>query len=885
MEAIELLGRQSSSTNQSNDPNIGSAQGGSNSASAVVSTLTPVLLIAVVWFAAFLFLRRKFKRRYSPRSFLSILHEGARTPELPDSLVGWIPTFWSIPDTHVLQHHSLDGFLLLRLLKICVVSCFVGCLITWPVLFPVDATGGAGKTQFDLLTMANISNNYYRYFAHAGCAYLFFGFIMFMITRESIYYINLRQAFLMSHFYAARLSSRTVLFTSVPDEYLDEKRLRDVFGPQVRKIWIPTDTKELDDMVEERDKTSLKLEASEVKLIKLANKARVKSQKGSDGNVGQEEEQVGDHSASGSVAARWIRPKDRPTHRLKPLIGKKVDSIDWCRSNLETLIPKVEAEQAKHRGLEAKKVNAVFIEFTSVVEAQIAYQSLAHHQPLHMSPRFTGMSPEEVIWSNLKIQWYSRVIRGFATTGAVVATIIFWSIPVAFVASISHVDALIKVLPWLSFINKIPKAILGVVTGLLPVVLLAVLMALLPIYLRLMARLKGDPTKSAVELSVQSSYFGFQVVQVFLVATLGSAASAAVGDIIKNPTDATTLLATTLPTASTFYLSYFILQGLGVVSGMLVGLVGLVISKVLSLVLDTTPRKMYKRWASLSGLGWGTVFPVYTNLFVIAICYACIAPMVLFFAGAGLWFFWFAYRYNLLYVYDADIDTKGLCYPKALQHLFVGLYIAELCLIGLFAIKANTPGGLGSLIMMIILLVFTILYNSSLSSALDPLLGYLPKTLEAEERSLLAAENAETVIASDDQSTPGVESKTEKAATTTTGLPPAPHKKPNFLVKFLKPHIYQDYATMRRLVPRDFGEITYAPEIERDAYFPPSVKSPPMLIWIPSDKAGVSKQEVKDTAAKGIPITDDGASFDDKGKIVWGQEPRTAPIYEEKVFY
>ena len=62
-------------------------------------------------------------------------------------------------------------------------------------------------------------------------------------------------------------------------------------------------------------------------------------------------------------------------------------------------------------------------------------------------------------------------------------------------------------------------------SGLLPVVLLAVLMALLPIILRAMAKLGGDPTKSAVELTVQNTYFAFQVVQVFLVATLGKHAA------------------------------------------------------------------------------------------------------------------------------------------------------------------------------------------------------------------------------------------------------------------------------------------------------------------------------------------------------------------------
>ena len=137
-----------------------------------------------------------------------------RTPNLSNTLFGWIPEFYAIPDTWILNHHTLDGFLFLRFLKLTVVMCLVGCLITWPILFPVNATGGGGLSQLDILTMANV-NNKWRYFAHAGCAILFFGFVLFMITRESIYYINLRQAYLLSPLYAARLSSRTVLYTSV----------------------------------------------------------------------------------------------------------------------------------------------------------------------------------------------------------------------------------------------------------------------------------------------------------------------------------------------------------------------------------------------------------------------------------------------------------------------------------------------------------------------------------------------------------------------------------------------------------------------------------------------------------------------------------------------
>jgi hypothetical protein len=132
-----------------------------------------------------------------------------------------------------------------------------------------------------------------------------------------------------------------------------------------------------------------------------------------------------------------------------------------------------------------------------------------------------------------------------------------------------------------------------------------------------MAKISGAPSLSQVELTVQNSYFAFQVVQVFLVTTISSAASAAVQSIIKNPSSATSLLSQNLPRASNFYISYIIVQGLSISASSLLQIAGLILAKLLGKLFDNTPRKMYKRWASLSGLGWGTLLPIYTNLAVI----------------------------------------------------------------------------------------------------------------------------------------------------------------------------------------------------------------------------------------------------------------------------
>jgi calcium permeable stress-gated cation channel len=248
-----------------------------------------------------------------------------------------------------------------------------------------------------------------------------------------------------------------------------------------------------------------------------------------------------------------------------------------------------------------------------------------------------------------------------------------------------------------------------------------------------------------------------------------------------------------------------------------------------------------------------------------------IAPLVLGFATIGLALFYLAYRYNILFVTETQIDTKGLIYPRALQHLMTGVYIGEICMIGLFGI-ATSPG---PLVLMVIFLVFTVLFHLSMSSALDPLLANLPKTLEAEEESLVA------------EIEEGNKASAEPAEKANNGdTLPEPHKKPSFIAKYFHPEIYTDFATLRRLVPQHFVDPNslYTPEIEQNAYYPPSVSSPTPLLWLPKDEAGVSTQEVADTS-KVIPVTDEGASLDEKNKLVWDTEGTRPPIWEDKTYY
>lgn len=93
-------------------------------------------------------------------------------------MFGWIKDFKNLKDEYILDHQSIDGYLFVRFFKMMIVLSFLGCVITWPVLFPVNATGGAGQKQLDMISMSNVSQtktNVNRYYAHAIVSVIFLG--------------------------------------------------------------------------------------------------------------------------------------------------------------------------------------------------------------------------------------------------------------------------------------------------------------------------------------------------------------------------------------------------------------------------------------------------------------------------------------------------------------------------------------------------------------------------------------------------------------------------------------------------------------------------------------------------------------------------------------
>lgn len=136
--------------------------------------------------------------------------------------------------------------------------------------------------------------------------------------------------------------------------------------------------------------------------------------------------------------------------------------------------------------------------------------------------------------------------------------------------------------------------------------------------MRVCAKQAGCVSISQAELYTQNTYFVFLVLQVFLVQTLANSFVSSIVTIVQDPSQVFTMLSSSIPTASNFYISYFIVQGLGIATSVLTQVVGCVIFNLLYKFLASTPRAMYNKWTTLSALTWGSLMPVYTNIAVIS---------------------------------------------------------------------------------------------------------------------------------------------------------------------------------------------------------------------------------------------------------------------------
>ncbi|CCG84511.1 protein of unknown function [Taphrina deformans PYCC 5710] len=825
---------------------------------AFVSSLAINFVVFCVFVLLFIVLRTRLHRIYEPRAYIEYLSEEKRMPKLPRKPWGWMGAIFRIilKKDIIIEKSGLDAYFFIRFLRMILIIFVPALLLVWPILLPLNIVDGVnsspsvGQTNvngLDRLAFGNVSRRHVtRYWAHLIMAYLFVIWICVVTLYEMLHYIEVRQEWLTSPKHRSKASATTILVTTIPKNLLDEDKLRSIYSSLpggVRNVWLNRDFSNLLVDVNNRDAIARQLELAELNLIKRARAQHLRDLKASPSS--KEELSKTESPGEEEKSYRYVTFDQRPKHRL-PLfswffslpnwmgIGKKVDTIHWCKAELVRRNVEIEGKQSDPGAY--RPMNSAFIQFNRQIAAHMAVQAVPHHTVKAMDPSYPEISPHDVIWSNMQMHWWERYIWVTVVWVVIIAATVFFAVPTAFIGTLAHVTDLVALFPWLSFLSTDKpgaKFWSGLVTGVLPPALLGLLLLLVPILLKLAARLQGHPTRKDVSLAVQNMYFLFLFVQLFLVITISSGVTTLIDRAIHNPGSIPQLLATNLPKAANFFFSYMLLQGLSGASGDLLQWWWITVHYVAT-SLTSTPRSKWKRWNNMRTNTWGTTYPKFTNLAAIGIIYSIIAPLIMFFVILAFMLFGIAQITSFMYVYDIVTDTGGLSFPKAIQQIFVGVYFLELSLTGLFFLVRHEDGtGVPckvQAILTIVLLVLTIVFQTLFYKNFHPLVNYLPLDSEVDDHgSNESSPLVSRTVTSDDQ-----------------GLIYRPAGKERAMNRQSRDdEDLEDVSSATAHMPTELISQTDRDKLLLEAFKHEALRRRTPIIWLPEDDLGIAADEVK----------------------------------------
>ena len=356
-----------------------------------------------------------------------------------------------------------------------------------------------------------------RYWAHLFCAVTVISWTLFRMYREKVNFIDVRQRFLTSPEHRLKASARTVLITNIPSEYRSKEALEalyDVFVDNDDRskltVWVNRDYKVLRDLVARRRSLRHDLEKAELRIQRLVNKryrktgeAVVLRQFGkeshehtpADDNEGADEgaDEEGEQSISRAFEAdcleetqvwhRYLKPSTasqicliqaengewKPVSFLKFWAAgkrKKASKIAWLRAEIarltiriDELLPKLDDEEL------FKKQNSAFVQFDRQMAAHMACSLVSHNLAGRMSPRFVEVSPHEIIWPNMGVTSFGRLIRTVIAVIIFTAMLFLWGIPTSILGSLSQLGNLSYSVAWLHWLQHWPSWIIGLISG------------------------------------------------------------------------------------------------------------------------------------------------------------------------------------------------------------------------------------------------------------------------------------------------------------------------------------------------------------------------------------------------------------------------------------
>jgi hypothetical protein len=164
----------------------------------------------------------------------------------------------------------------------------------------------------------------------------------------------------------------------------------------------------------------------------------------------------------------------------------------------------------------------------------------------------------DVLWANVGKTHSQLQIGQLVSTTLTVLLCLFWTVIIAFAASLSSVEGLREI----EFINDMLDALpwLEPLFAQLAPFIVVIVNALLKVILTIFSSFELPVSIATLEASLFTKLAWFMIIHNFFVASIGGASAAAFTDLIEDPTAIIDLLATSLPSQSTFHIQILLVN-------------------------------------------------------------------------------------------------------------------------------------------------------------------------------------------------------------------------------------------------------------------------------------------------------------------------------------
>lgn len=715
-ETSRLL--QASTTTPSNTTSPKTPPPAPNQTKIIKESCKVYLTAFAALFIAFLFVRPRCPKVYNFKKSFPDFH----VPVADDSfgIISWLWKVLGISDADIREQCGMDALTTIRVLESGVKLSLVG-VFNSIFLFPIYSTLGKGSRPKDpmySLSLSDMGKNNDGVYATTFAAYTLFGAAMYFIAQDFEWFTAHRHAFLSKKC----AQNCSVFLSGLPADMQTNKALIRFFHrcfshDAVAEAHVALNTPALDKKIAERNSLITKLEHA-INVLKVKNQQPMHKTKlckiESVPFWSKEIKDLNDEIESRRQSIESMRKEmeenivDDDVETRRPKITEKIlGTFRGSAKKIKSVVVRKE---------DGTSLNAAFVTFSDLTSANIVRQTVQHAVPWSVVPVEPPM-PDFVNWKNVGISSSSKNIGELLSSVFTVVLCIFWTIPVAFVQSISNVQGLTGLLPFLKEPVENNEWIAEALAVLAPLLLL-VFISLLPTILLTFVKFEcGIEIETLKHPSLFSKLAIFTIVQTFFISTISSTLFESLQGIIDDPASGITLLSEALPAQAAFFIQLIMVQclvPLGIELLRITPVVMNLIRKLLAFLMGHNLTEKERNEAFiLPALGDPAEYYFGSEtgsklvmLLMVQYVYSCMAPITSYFTLLVFCFHTIGLRNQFIFIYPSMNDSGGKLWLNLQRLSMIYMIIAEIILFVLLLSKVYIAA-----LLLIPLIIMTILFK------------------------------------------------------------------------------------------------------------------------------------------------------------------------------